>query len=154
MSDKQASRLIIVFMLVASLIGCNMPAIQNLPALGKIANATNEGGAQNAPIATALPPPAETLISFIVSSPPDTPSDETIYLTLLDEVTGLALNAQPVPMEAIVSTNSPLHSLVTWLLCHLQWDQWLSIDMNVSQDQFEWRNIYLMEVQFVTAWFT
>jgi len=64
--------------------------------------------------ATAEPPPLvssgtqvvpEALVTFYVEVPADTPTDEPILLSLLDEVTGLALNAQRYPMEKIDETH-------------------------------------------------
>ncbi len=50
------------------------------------------------PAATPLPPPPETLVNFHVQVPENTPAEQTVYLTLLDEVTGLALNARHYAM--------------------------------------------------------
>lgn len=43
----------------------------------------------------------EALITFFVEVPMDTPADEPILLSVLDEVTGLALNAKRYPMEKV-----------------------------------------------------
>jgi len=40
----------------------------------------------------------ETLVDFHVQIPDDTPTSDVVYLTILDEVTGLYLNAQSYPM--------------------------------------------------------
>lgn len=62
------------------------------------------------PQATAEPPPLvpageqnipEALITFYVEIPADTPPDEPILLSVLDEVTGLALNARRYSMEKV-----------------------------------------------------
>lgn len=52
-------------------------------------------------IPTDQPPPSYPLaeMSFIVLVPADTPPDQAVYLSVLDEVTGLALNAQFHQME-------------------------------------------------------
>ena len=49
--------------------------------------------------APAVPLP-ETPIEFHVQLPPDTPTREPVYLTVLDEVTGLGLNAKRYEMQA------------------------------------------------------
>lgn len=51
-----------------------------------------------------VPPPDEilnTIVTFEVQVPQETPFDQPIYLTVLDEVTGLALNAKRYEMEAV-----------------------------------------------------
>lgn len=53
------------------------------------------------PAATPLPPPAETEVTFQVTVPAGTPPDDTIYLSLRDEVTGLAINAEHYPMQVV-----------------------------------------------------
>ncbi len=52
-------------------------------------------------LATPLPPPAETLITFRALAPANTPPGGLVYLTVLDEVTGLPLNAEAIPMEPL-----------------------------------------------------
>ena len=47
----------------------------------------------------------EALITFYVEIPADTQPDEPILLSVLDEVTGLALNAKRYPMEKIDETH-------------------------------------------------
>ena len=60
------------------------------------------------PLATPEPVPLmpsgdesvpEALVTFYVEIPTDTPENEPILLSVLDEVTGLALNAKRYPME-------------------------------------------------------
>ncbi len=60
---------------------------------------SQNGATPTAQISADQLPAPETLISFRVVAPPNTPPDTLVYLTLLDEVTGLALNAQAYPME-------------------------------------------------------
>ena len=70
------------------------------------------GQTQSAPLpmpATAVPPtpggptaepgPPQTLVTFRAQLPPGTPEGETVYLNILDEVTGLGWNAQLQPMQ-------------------------------------------------------
>jgi len=91
---KTIARMCLLAAFIFAAQGCNMPELV----------ATAPAASQNtaAPTAQAsadqLPAP-ETLISFRVVAPPNTPPDTLIYLSLLDEVTGLALNAQVYPME-------------------------------------------------------
>ncbi len=47
---------------------------------------------------------SETLVEFHVQIPADTPPDQPILFTIMDEVTGLALNSRRYPMEAIDAT--------------------------------------------------
>ena len=51
------------------------------------------------PVASSLPQAPETEVNFQVLVPDNTPPDTTVYLSILDEVTGLALNAQNYPMH-------------------------------------------------------
>jgi hypothetical protein len=97
---NNATRLIIsisiffvAFSILVGLAGCNLP-----------------GPLQSTP---ALPPPApsgdqeipETRVTFYVEIPIDTPVNEPILLSLLDEVTGLALNTRRYPLEKIDETH-------------------------------------------------
>ena len=45
------------------------------------------------------------LVTFFVEVPADTPADPPVLLSVLDEVTGLALNAQRYPMERVDETH-------------------------------------------------
>jgi hypothetical protein len=47
----------------------------------------------------------EAQVTFFVEVPTDTPPDEPVLLSVLDEVTGLALNAKRYPMEQIDETH-------------------------------------------------
>jgi hypothetical protein len=47
----------------------------------------------------------EAVITFYAEIPADTPPDEPILLSVLDEITGLALNAKRFPMEKIDDTH-------------------------------------------------
>ncbi len=83
---------LIIFTILAGLTGCD-----SIPSLK-----------QSTPEPTPVPlVPAgeqsipEAQIAFYVEIPTDTPSDEPILLSVLDEVTGLALNAKRFPMEQI-----------------------------------------------------
>jgi hypothetical protein len=60
------------------------------------------------PVPLETPPMAE--IQFNVSVPDNTPPDTSIYLTILDEVTGLALNAQAYPLNDDSNDNGSGHS--------------------------------------------
>ncbi|RME07418.1 MAG: carboxypeptidase regulatory-like domain-containing protein [Anaerolineae bacterium] len=53
------------------------------------------------------PNPEEELavVTFRVEVPPDTPADEPVLLSVLDEVTGLVLNAHRYQMEAVDATH-------------------------------------------------
>lgn len=53
------------------------------------------------PPQSEAPPLPETLVTFRVVVPANTPTDGLVYLTLLDEVTGLALNTELNPMEPL-----------------------------------------------------
>lgn len=87
--------------LLVSLAGCNLPDWQNIPAIMSATEA--QPGVDPALKATdpaaALPSPAETLITFQAQPPGGSSSDEAVFLTILDEVTGLAFNTQPIPMQ-------------------------------------------------------
>jgi len=88
----------IIPLLLCTLIlsACNMPGLSPDLIPGEIAPVVVEDAE---PITTPLPPPPETIISFTVKIPTDTPLDDPIYLNILDEVTGLALNVQSFLME-------------------------------------------------------
>lgn len=86
------TRIAILLAVLSLLVSCNMPAGQTSPAAAAVTPTPGE----------AMPAPAsvpETLISFRVIAPPNTPDKTQVYLSILDEVTGLALNATTIPME-------------------------------------------------------
>lgn len=59
------------------------------------------GGTPTAPnqAASSLPEIPQTQINFRVQLPPNTPPGTIVFLTILDEVTGLVLNSSSFPME-------------------------------------------------------
>ena len=62
---------------------------------------------ENLPVLENKPEPVntETLITFQVQVPDNTPKDDMVFLSILDEVTGLALNSEHYKMEELpVST--------------------------------------------------
>ncbi len=61
---------------------------------------------QNVLKATPLPPLPLTIVEFHLKVPANTPPEDTVYLSILDEVTGLALNAQLFPMQQVASATS------------------------------------------------
>jgi hypothetical protein len=87
--------------IIASLIisGCSVDwgSFNNLlPQAPASPTATANANASPVPLET----PAMAEIQFHVSVPENTPPDTSVYLTLLDEVTGLSLNTRAYPMEA------------------------------------------------------
>ncbi len=101
MMHNRLTCLILLLALLPTLAACQafqpaLPASGTLPA----SSATpTDPAAPGANIATALPPQPETLITFRVQVPANTPPETLVYLTVLDEVTGLAWNAQMNPMQ-------------------------------------------------------
>ncbi len=85
--------------LLSTLGGCSLPT--GLPIGLHPAAPQAAPGATVQPLSTPLPPPPQTLVSFRVLAPANTPVGGLLYLTLVDEVTGLALNPQPIPMEPL-----------------------------------------------------
>lgn len=90
---RRLIHLIVITGLCLPLAGCNLPSL----AEPLFPQGEAKPGADLS-IATPLPPLPETLVSFRVEVPANTPAGETIYLSILDEVTGLALNADLHPM--------------------------------------------------------
>ncbi len=78
--------------------------IQLSSRVNEISSYLNDLAGNNNRVAELTPPPVEygTVVTFQVQVPDDTPDDDEIYLSILDEVTGLALNADYVPMENLV----------------------------------------------------
>jgi hypothetical protein len=71
---------------------------------GEISSSINELlGINNNQMPERSKAPVEngTYVTFQVQVPDDTPDDDAIYLSILDEVTGLALNADYFPMEDV-----------------------------------------------------
>lgn len=84
-----SSRIIHWFILLALLAGCSSP----IPSPSEPTAVDSESSS------TPLPPEPETLVSFRVAAPANTPDGTQVFLTILDEVTGLALNSIAIPME-------------------------------------------------------
>lgn len=81
--------LLLALLFLISAAGCNLP---EFPLATPASPELVPSGEQNI---------QEALITFTVEVPADTPADEPILLSVLDEVTGLALNAKRYPMEKI-----------------------------------------------------
>ncbi len=87
------NKLLVYLVLLGWLAGCNMPT--------RLGGTEVEGGEiSDLPIAEPLPALNMTVINFQVDVPTDTP-DEEIFLSVLDEVTGLALNPTYFSMQGI-----------------------------------------------------
>ena len=86
---RRLSFSIIFIILTIALGSCNLP----LPNSSTIPP-SGQQPEDDLSIATPLPPLPETLVSFRVQAPVNTPSGEAVYLSILDEVTGLALNTE------------------------------------------------------------
>ena len=97
--------LLSMLLLAVSLTACDLeiseiseiPEIKSLTSLIQNITVINSGK-----LTTFTPEPSqqETDITFQVQLPENTPAGETIFLSVLDEVTGLALNPEYYPMEA------------------------------------------------------
>lgn len=86
----------LALILLISVTSCNLPGLPQ--ATAEPADVVPSGE-------QAIP---ETLITFYAEVPRDTPVDEPILLSVLDEVTGLALNAQRYTMEQVDETHYTL----------------------------------------------
>jgi hypothetical protein len=53
------------------------------------------------PVASSLPPITQTLVTFRVRVPTGSPQEDQVFLTILDEVTGLAINPQSYAMSPV-----------------------------------------------------
>jgi hypothetical protein len=89
MASRRFSLFSLFIILALALGSCNLP----LPNSSPIPSSNQQPG-DDLSIATPLPPLPETLVSFRVQAPVNTPSGEAVYLSILDEVTGLALNTE------------------------------------------------------------
>lgn len=96
MRPNPLKRTLILITLTIFLSGCNLPALVGTPP--PASPSTEEASA------TEIPPMPETLITFRVQTPSNAPTDGLVYLSLLDEVTGLALNTQINAMEPLPPT--------------------------------------------------
>ena len=94
---KRIYFLILIILLAVTLAGCDLtpPANPTPPAPDP------EDQTAPPPLSTPIPPPPETQIEFRVRVPANTAPEDTIYLTILDEVTGLALNSKSYSMELV-----------------------------------------------------
>ena len=88
--------LFVVLLFLASIMGCD---VLGFPQATPDAPTLLPAGEQVIP---------EALITFYVETPADTPKDEPVLLSVLDEVTGLGLNAKRYPMEKIDETHFKL----------------------------------------------
>jgi len=103
---KNFSGLIAMLLLSIGLTGCDLTAATPLPS------------ADSDPIVEIIGDQA--LIIFNVEIPPNTPTDEILLLSVLDEVTGLALNTQRYTMNVVddnhysVSVPAPVGSVIKY----------------------------------------
>jgi hypothetical protein len=89
-------RLLFVLTWMLTVVACQVPG--RAPGLASSSLST-PSAAPGGEIATALPPQPETLLTFRVKVPANTPPESVVYMSILDEVTGLAWNAQLNPMQ-------------------------------------------------------
>jgi hypothetical protein len=103
---KRILNLLLLVSILFTLAGCNMPNVPEIPGLRQFLTTPVAISPSGELVATSIPQPAETLVSFTVQAPPDSPPGEPVYLSILDEVTGLALNTQVIQMEAVEDSGS------------------------------------------------
>lgn len=111
---KRPLNLLLLVAIFSTLAGCNMPSVPEVPGLREFLTTPQALSPSLELLGTSAPPPAETLVSFTVQAPPESPSGEPVYLSILDEVTGLALNTQLTAMEVVsdsVSGKAPTYRL-------------------------------------------
>lgn len=89
---NRLNNLLVYLVLLGWLSGCNLPTRIGGPARGG-------GHLSDLPIAQPLPTMNMTVINFQVEVPADTPAGD-VFLSVLDEVTGLALNPAHFLMQA------------------------------------------------------
>jgi hypothetical protein len=92
MQHRLLSPTLIIFFLITSLTGCN------LPSQGAPTDAANPGY-------TPVTQVQQAMLTFQASLPQPLPPGDSLYITLLDEVTGLAFN----PHKYILQAGDPTH---------------------------------------------
>ena len=107
---KRFANLLLLAAILSSLASCNMPQVPEIPGLRNFLTTPPAIPVAGELPASSLPTPAETLVSFTVQAPPASPAAEPLYLSILDEVTGLALNTQVYQLE--LSSPAPLTATV------------------------------------------
>jgi hypothetical protein len=103
---KRLLNCLLLVSILSTLAGCNMPNVPEIPGLREFLTTPVAISPSGELVATSAPQPAETQVSFTVQAPPDTPAGEPVYLSILDEVTGLALNTQVIPLEAVTGSDT------------------------------------------------
>jgi hypothetical protein len=101
MKSQHLTRAIISLIILTSLVGCEMPRLQNFPGFAGVNPVLPAASPNNGPAAPGPASGPEAVIHFEVQTPPGSSGNDTIYLTLLDEITGLAMNSQPIPMQVM-----------------------------------------------------
>jgi len=91
LSDRRPPVLYLLLVILFLVPGCNLPALP--------------GGILPGDPPSSAPPQAE--VTFSVLIPINTPIEETIYLSTLDEVTGLGVNAQAHAMQPVLDESDP-----------------------------------------------
>jgi len=94
MQQSKTRKILLLILVTIFLGGCNLPALTPVP------NSGQDQKIDISSLSTPLPPPPETLISFQVQIPDDTPEGNQILLTILDDVTNFVLNTELYPMSA------------------------------------------------------
>ncbi|NMC14763.1 MAG: carboxypeptidase regulatory-like domain-containing protein [Chloroflexi bacterium] len=93
MKIKHIRLALIICILLSVCVGCEINVIPMTTPIPEKTQTSSE------PTLLSTEPQAE--ISFEVQVPGDTSEDDRVYLSIMDEVTGLALNAQNIPMEFV-----------------------------------------------------
>jgi len=97
-APRKFLQLVVLLTLIFS-AGCNLPSFATpAPQVDTTMSIAPEGEEGGISTPVPLPPPPQTEISFQVQLPDNSPPDQLIFLTILDEVTGLSLNAESYPM--------------------------------------------------------
>ena len=86
----------LLYLLPVLLILISMACAQTIPGIPPAATPTQGQEVPAPPEATPIP---ESEITFRVEIPANSPPNETVYLNILDEVSGLALNMLTYPMD-------------------------------------------------------
>ncbi len=94
--------LVFLFTIVAT-SGCNSKLLEQ-PSASNVPSSEAPVVSEATAVVSSEPTLPEALVDFRVQIPEDTPTTDDIYLTILDEVTGLYLNSQSYKMNGDEST--------------------------------------------------
>jgi len=99
--------ILIVILFLSNFLSACSSSLPNISIPNFLPNNNSSSDSSELPVAKPIIDLPQTIIDFEVKVPDNTPTDEPIFINILDEVTGLALNTKLHDLETKESSDSP-----------------------------------------------